>query len=333
MVNGRKIFRGKGHFLGGTLFECWRYNIKLQNQPVDTQLRLQDIQENHHVIIALFPNMQMLRKAAEFNFDWLRLFSYRSKIVWSYTQSLVLKRFLKQEFQFIKTYVQDLRGDKSKFLSNRKLNKILDEARISMSEYAINYTYLKTQARTLDTNIHNYQKILNIIAEESHQEFCIKIQNDDKCNFSSFITDLNVLEQFWRNASDRYLLQVRKDCDDLRAGLELLEIVIETIQATVTIRQAQSDRAFNTTIQTWGWGLAIASIFASIVASSFGEFSSPKQNYLPFKDKLLELLSQQNISEQWLVSVYVFLLNITSFFVSLTICLTDTKMRTMQILG
>ena len=187
----------------------------------------------------------MLKKAAEFNFDWLRLFSYRSKIMWAYAQSLALKQSLKEEFQVIQTYVQDLRGDKSRVLSNKKLKNILDDARISMSEYAINYTYMKTQARTLDTKICNYRKILNTIAEESHQEFCIRIQNDDKCKFSSLVTDFNVLQNFWKTAYDRYLLQVRKDCDDLRAGLELLEIVIETIQATVTIRQAESERIFN----------------------------------------------------------------------------------------
>ena len=317
----KKDFQGKGHFLGGIVFECWRYNLKLPSQSRDTPLNLQDIHENHHVIIALFPNMQMLKKAAEFNFDWLRLFSYRSKIMWAYAQSIVLKQNLKEEFKVIQTYVQDLRGDKSRVLSNRKLKNILDDARISMSEYAINYTYLKTQARTLDTNICNYRKILNIIAEESHQEFCLTIQNDNKCTFSSLVTDFNVLHNFWKTASDRYLLQVRKDCDDLRAGLELLEIVIETIQATVTIRQAESERIFNQNIQTWAWGLAVASIFTSIVASSFGEFNSPLNNYLPLKDKLSELLSQFNLSNDWLIPAHIFVFSVISFVLSLGVVL------------
>ncbi|MEB3218959.1 MAG: hypothetical protein VKN72_22365 [Nostocales cyanobacterium 94392] len=316
-----KDFQGKGHFLGGIVFECWRYNLKLQSQSKDTPLNLQDIQENHHVIIALFPNMQMLKKAAEFNFDWLRLFSYRSKIMWAYAQSLVLKQNLKEEFKVIQTYIQDLRGDKSRVLSNRKLKHILDDARISMSEYAINYTYLRTQARTLDTNICNYRKILNIIAEESHQEFCIRIKNNNKCTFSSLVTDFNVLQNFWKTASDRYLLQVKKDCDDLRAGLELLEIVIETIQATVTIRQAESERIFNKNIQTWGWGLAVASIFTSIVASSFGEFNSPLNNYLPLKEKLIELLSQFNLSNDWLIPAHIFVFSVVSFVISLGVVL------------
>ncbi len=318
-----KDFQGKGHFLGGIVFECWRYNLKLQSQSRDNPLNLQDIQENHHVIIALFPNMQMLKKAAEFNFDWLRLFSYRSKIMWAYAQSLILKQNLKEEFKVIQTYVQDLRGDKSRILSNKKLKNILDDARISMSEYAINYTYLKTQARTLDTNICNYRKILNTIAEESHQEFCIRIQNDNKCTFSSLVTDFNVLHNFWKTSYDRYLLQVRKDCDDLRAGLELLEIVIETIQATVTIRQAESERIFNKNIQTWGWGLAVASIFTSIVASSFGEFNSPfkEYKYLPLKENLSKLLSQLNLSNDWLIPAHIFVFSVVSFILSLGVVL------------
>jgi branched-subunit amino acid ABC-type transport system permease component len=140
-------------------------------------------------------------------------------------------------------------------------------------------------------------------------------------HFNGLLLLARGLQPLVTSSYDRYLLQVRKDCDDLRAGLELLEIVIETIQATVTIRQAESERIFNKNIQTWGWGLAVASIFTSIVASSFGEFNSPFKEYLPLEEKLSELLSQLNLGNNWLIPAHIFVFSVVSFVLSLAVVL------------
>ncbi|MGD1872997.1 MAG: hypothetical protein ACFB02_08075 [Mastigocoleus sp.] len=315
--NAEKDYQGDGSILGGKLFEFWHHEFNLPGELVDNIPEIGDFVENNHVIVVLFPNQADMRQFSELNYDWMRLFKYRNTILWAYAQSLLLKEMLKNQFQYIQGYIRDLMGDKSQYISNEKLKKILDEARISMSEYAIDFTYFKSQARTIKTNLYNYQKILSSIIESANKANLSK-------NRASYVpriivdNDLCVLEEFWRNSSEKYHLQLTRDSENLRPGIGLLEVLIETIQATVTLRQAESDRKFNATIQTWGWGLAIASIFVSIVSSSIGEVSIDKKN-LPFKNYLTDIFP--GLYDEWVTSVYIFFLNIISFTISLLLAL------------
>lgn len=312
--NWEEDYQGQSKFLGGLFFELWRYSPQFKNQPATNFYKIQDIQVNHHVVIALFPNREMLRKAAEFDYDWLRLFSYRSKIIWAYAQSLLLKQFLKKEFKSIQNYVRNLKGNNSYHLSNKNLGRLLDNSRITLSEYAINFHYLEAQIRTIETNLYSYQQLLSIILEEANQLTTISHSQNE--NISRLeITDLSVLGNFCRNISEKYLLQTQKDRDNLRSGLQLLEVVIETIQTVITFRQAENDRQFNRTIETLAWGLAISSVVASLVSSSLGEFDSPLEK------SFFSWLLDYGVPKDWLTPVSAFLISVISFLIFFVIAL------------
>ena len=315
--NPQNDYQGNGTILGGKLFEFWHHEFHISGELVDNIPEIGDFVENNHVIVVLFSNSVDMKKFTEIDYDWMRLFKYRNTVIWAYAYSLLTKELLKDQFQHIQGYIKDLMGDKSKYISNENLKKILDEARISMSDYAIDFTYFKSQGRAINVNLYNYQKTLSNIIESANK---VNLSNIQATYLPKDIidNDLCVLENFWRNSSEIYQLQLTRDSEDLRPGIGLLEVLIETIQATVTLRQAESDRKFNTTIQTWGWGLAIASVFVSIVSSSIGEFSIPEEN-LPFQDYLTYVFP--TLQKEWMISVYIFFLNIVSFTISLLLAL------------
>jgi hypothetical protein len=95
--------RDKSPFLTGMLFEFWRYRLHIPSELPAT-LNIHDIQDNHYIIIAIYPDTDTAKKASEFNYYWLRLFAYRSKILWAYGQGQYLKKKLRDYFIDIEKY-------------------------------------------------------------------------------------------------------------------------------------------------------------------------------------------------------------------------------------
>jgi len=60
------------------------------------------------------------------------------------------------------------------------------------------------------------------------------------------------------------LLQVQKDHANLSPNLKLLENLIEYSKAMVAIEEENLERSFQSTIATWGIGLATGAIIASV---------------------------------------------------------------------
>jgi hypothetical protein len=82
-------------------------------------------QTRYHVIIALYPDEASAKVASQFNFDWIRLLNYRSKIIWAYTQSRDLKQNIKDDFSTISDCVGELESNSYKNLDFKRLRRTL----------------------------------------------------------------------------------------------------------------------------------------------------------------------------------------------------------------
>ena len=87
---------GKGKFLNSHIFEIWN--------PLSNYL-------DDHLLIILFSDQESFNKAANDNYlqDWIRLFSYRHKIMWTYHQSRIIKDVLKHSYQEAHTISENLK--------------------------------------------------------------------------------------------------------------------------------------------------------------------------------------------------------------------------------
>ena len=86
----------KGKFLGGTVFELWQL-------PSQGQLK----SEGYHILICLFPHHLKIdaicKSVAKLYPQLIRLFAYRHKTLWAYTQSRSLKENLKQAAKLVQS--------------------------------------------------------------------------------------------------------------------------------------------------------------------------------------------------------------------------------------
>lgn len=290
--NWQQDFQGQGHLLGGTLFELWQYHLSMKEEiHSSSPPTLQSIQENHHVIIALYPNALAHQKASEFNFDWMRLFYYRNKILWAYAQSRYFKQQLKVDFITLQKGITDLRTKSSPKPKLKLLTPILKTAQNTLSNYFIDISYFDYQIRNIEINLNNYKKRLVTLQEKAERETVNTllpkelnslIQNPaitsliSNSALSSFLSqlpnsqsslDLKFLEKFSNKIEDKYLLQVQKDYENLSPGEKLLEGLINSINSVrslIEIDQQERDRYFQSTIAIVGVGLAAGSVVASL---------------------------------------------------------------------
>lgn len=259
-----------GELAGATLFELW-------HPPTDWGDE-QSLQENFHLIIALFPykasrglfnnriSMDSINESiANLYFDLLRLFCYRHKITWAYHQSRCLKAELKQDFTQVQKLIKkvsDLPQQMNSGSPNLKeLQITLTDTLTILSRYAITLSYLDDQGRTLKVNLENYNKRLEKIAGENRN------------------SKLEIFEKFGNLYAEKYLAQVEADYGNLSPGLVLLENLITTIEGTIDIYQAKRDRTLNTTIAIAGIGLATSQIASAVILTQPPE----KQEALAFR--------------------------------------------------
>ncbi|EDN70050.1 conserved hypothetical protein, membrane [Beggiatoa sp. PS] len=225
---------GSCEFLGGHLFECGQYHPSEQRAHND----------NHHIMMAFYPDESTAKKAAKFYTDWMRFFCYRHKIFWAYGQSRVLKKRLKQAAVKIDECRQAIYLHSSPKINHQKLPQSLDEAWKILAEYTPTLNSLEQQARTMEINLYNYQQRLNTLQEKAAQP-------------------LPFLEKLSQSVQHKYLKQVQKDHKYLTIDLSL-ENIVGYIRDRLAIEEGQRDRNFQRFIAIWGIGLAIGAIVASI---------------------------------------------------------------------
>lgn len=281
--------QGRGEFLGGKLFEWNQPNLK--DIPSAKPFKL-DEQANPHVLIALYRSSAAAERAGNFIEDWMRLFCYRHKILWAYAQSRRVKGELQNGFAQIQDYIGNFKTEKYKGFSFAQLAQKLGEAENLFSDYAINLSYLEFQMRTIEVNLHNYR--------QRRKEL------EQKASGEGLPFDLKWLEDFPRYASEQYLRQIRKDCENLSGGLKLLGIAVDLIRTDVQVKEARRDRAFQNTLGIVGAGLAAASVTASI-SGQFPNVVAPvtlvksEEAKATVEQNLWQVLRSLTISEPWLM--------------------------------
>lgn len=288
-IDWQHTFRGQDDFLGGKLFEFWRYKIQKLNEnealEPSTPPRIHDIQDNHTIIVALYPNELTARKAAEFNFDWIRIFAYRSKILWAYGQSRYLKNQLNKQFVDIRQYIEEFQRTQPRNLDS--LRTLLFLAQTTLLQYSTLLNLLNTQRRTIEINLLNYRRRLQVIYQQS------------------ISASLSIFEQFAEDVEQRYLLQVQHDHENFSLGVTLLTDLINSIRGIVEVDQAGRDRTFQSAVAIIGVGLASS----SLVASFTGQLPEPSKIRETTKALAGSDLTEINIPDTWLPLILSVLLS------------------------
>jgi hypothetical protein len=267
--NWKQDLKGQGYFLGGTIFELWRHRLVLvdKNTPPLPEVSPQlPKPENYHVIIVIYPDEPSASKSGDFLDDWMRLFCYRNKILFAYSQSRKLKQSLKADFQNIQNYIALFKNNNSQGADLKKLQQDLNEAEGTFSTYTIDLSYFEYQIRTLEINLYNYEQRLDTLREHL-QSVSLK-------------SDIKFLESFSRDCKNKYQLQMQKDYENLSPGWRLLEVFLNFVRARVEVDQAQSDRSFQETLEAAGVGFAVAAIAATAIS--------------PFMEKITQPLAKQD---------------------------------------
>ena len=227
--NWERDLKGEGIFCGGQIFELWRY------QPLG--------KDNLHVIIVIYPNRKSAVKAANFYPDWMGLFCYRHKILWAYSQSRLIKNSLIDYYKKIETDKRIIRKNKSSQLDNPSANTKLGEIQDILEDYTIDLPKLEFQKQIIDINLLNYKIRLKEIKE--------KVTSGDRLEF---------LTKFSRQTSQKYLVQIAKDYENMELGLRLLETTINAIRSQIELEKAQRDRLFQNLVTLIGAGTAFTAL-------------------------------------------------------------------------
>ena len=302
--------RGKSKFMGGILFEFWHYRLHIPSD-ISNITNIHEIQDNNCVLIAIYPDTETAKKASTFNFDWLRLFAYRSKILWAYGQSQYLKKKLRSNFVEIEKYQKDFKSAKSGKLNLNKLRQILVDAQNTLWLYTNNLNNIFILKRTIEVNLLNYERRLETIKKKLNpeqenndlyllqQQIGKQIEAIKQKITSSYVSDdLEFLHQFIEDVQHRYLVQINNDYESYSPGLTSVNELINAIRGVTEIESSQRDRNFQNTIAIFGVGLAVASFSVSV----FGQFPGITDTQKAAK-QLISIdsrISQLGIPESWL---------------------------------
>lgn len=284
-------------FIGSYIFEYW-------HQPQDwTNLTT----ENDHLLICICPDRDRMDKFAEFYYDWQRSFYYRHKILWAYSNSRILKKSLDQEELFLPA---DAISEVKIYLPNfNLLDKDLQQLKIelhtnqvTLAKHTAGIEGLAAQQQTLEINLKNYQKRLELI--------------ERKPIAKTGITQLDSWQKFAQTIAPTYQEQIKQDCVSLTPGLRVREKYIDAIRGMVEICQEERDRKFQETVEIWGFGLGTSAIVATIISPAVTEITKPivikktdqiSPYWLPWLNLLLTILLTFIIGSgaKWLAEILV----------------------------
>jgi hypothetical protein len=236
---------GQGQFLGATIFELSRYRLVIP-EGAASPTTIQSVQENQHVIIILYPDEAAAKKSAHFYHHWLRLFSYRHKILWAYAQSRFLKRTMKNRSTDLEEHRQLISQNQTQY-QEKKLRDILIRVQDNIKFYTIELYQLEFQGGIIEINLNNYEKRIETIKK--------RLKGLDEKAESNLI----LFDEFTKSVKDKYLLQIAKDSESLKRILKLQEDTINAVRSRVEVDKAERDRNFQDAIAILGVGWSVAS--------------------------------------------------------------------------
>jgi hypothetical protein len=250
--------KGRGMIQGAEVFELWNIQVNLPerlDEHTGDRSFCQTPINSSHVTIILYPNAEIAEAVSQLlNFEWMRLWNYRNKILWSYGQTRQLKQWLKRDYITIESGIKQLRQSPPSHQTLRQLELLLDRLRQTFSHYAIDLGYLGDFHETIAINLDNYNQR---VQEINHLLDGLPFQGDRN-------NHLNYLQQFSEDVNQKMLRQLQKERSFFRNGLNNLEISIETVRTWVELERTKGDRHFQNHVAIWGIGLAAGSVVASI---------------------------------------------------------------------
>ncbi len=225
-----------GKFLGGTIFEVWCSGQKWDK-----------IEDNSHAIIIFYNDKASFDQAGKFYDHWRHLLYCRHKILFAYQQSRNLKQSLKDYFSEVVVKLKSIRD-------NLEINCEEDWqiALKSCAKYAIDLNVLISQAKTIEVNLENYNRLLQVLETEGNKFAPTNLQHFQ--------------QEFNEVVINQYQKQIEKDYASFTPGLEILKNLVDTIRGMVEVEKIKSDRRIERTIAIGGIAIGTASVSASAIS-------------------------------------------------------------------
>ncbi len=163
------------------------------------------------------------------------------KIEYVYQQGQESYRQAREFYSQLETKIKDFKQDQSL----EELQKLLESLPQISMDYQLQLRNLQAHYTTIKTNQTNYQNYLKHFWQPG---------------------DIPFWQEFGEITCQRYLNQLETHLEYIRPGKDLIGEFTNTIRGIVEIKQAESDRSLERTIQILGAGLGAGGIAASAVA-------------------------------------------------------------------
>ncbi len=280
LTNWEKDLKAQGTWQGGEIYELWVDRATITPQLAD------QIAQTPHILIWLMPaNLKpanAYQQASQSYQDLLYLCRYRHKILAAAHSSNACSTQLKQDYSQIIGYLQQMHQG---IMTDQQLQKIL----VSLTDFTYRLDLLKSQGQTIQTNRDNYLQRLETIQAKA-----------------GITANLAELEHFITNDryTPKYQKQIAADYEQLAPSREILQILSQTVQGHIQIRQTQVDRTTNITIASIATGIAASQVLSAVITTY-----PKKRTELP--------ISQGFITDTWQYTPI--LLTDPTLYVSLTL--------------
>jgi hypothetical protein len=234
-----KDLKGQGNWQGGHIYELW---VDRATPAADLPTQ---IVQTPHILIWLMPASlkpenayQMVSQSYQ---DLLHLCRYRHKILAAAHNSYNYSIKLKKDYSKITGYLEQMRRG---IMSDRQLQDIL----VSLTDFTYRLDLLKSQGQTIETNRNNYLYRLETIQKKGNLEL-----------FNHFIAD--------DRYTPKYQKQIAADYEQLAPCQDILQILSQTVQGSIQIRQTQVDRTTNITIASIATGIATSQVLSAVITT------------------------------------------------------------------
>ncbi|MGK7904943.1 MAG: hypothetical protein AB4352_26775 [Hormoscilla sp.] len=244
-----KDLQGQGKLMGADIFELSQYRIVMEENAT-RNTTIQEIQDNHHVIIIIYPDRKTEELAGSFYKGWMSMFLFRHKVLWNYGQSRILKHESKGKFSQIENFELDINKGIKKGREIDFLNENVQKMQGSFSHYIQSLKTLDLLKGTIEINLKNYQR-----AEIAQKKKALKLKAEAE-------TNLEFLDIFITDFKENYWEQITKDKSNLWTAMKLLQEVIKATESTVAVEKVKRDKNFQELLTDLGVGWAVGSFLA-----------------------------------------------------------------------
>ena len=128
-------------------------------------------------------------------------------------------------------------------INSQRIKKSLDALQQDIKEYRTDLLGLAFQKQVIDINLINYQTRLEIMRQ--------KLDTDSQLDFMDRFSDL---------VTQKYLVQIDKDAENMQLGFRLLEDNINALRSRIELAKAERDRNFQELVAVVAAGIAGVSI-------------------------------------------------------------------------